>query len=209
MPRIVLASGSPRRRTIFEAMRLDHVVIPADTKELGEGEPVHVSTTNAYNKALAVKGEGDIVVGCDTLVAVDGQIIGKQDNPDDAKKALLTLSGKTHRVISGLAILTAANDHRIITSDTTLVTMREISDTEAQEYADSGEWQGKAGAYSIQGDASMFVESLQGSMFNVIGFPLEAFIVAMRSVGMDISENAAGLEPAKLFPNGRLPSGSL
>ena len=206
---IVLASASVRRRMVLEAMGLVPDVRSADVRELTEGRPVRVAVLNALKKAEVVKeGLGDelpadtLMIGCDTVVMLDGLVIGKQENPEDVRDLLLRMSGRTHRVISGLALL--YNGGYMVSSSTTRVTMAEVSPGEAEWYARDGDWRGKAGGYSIQGMAGRFVREIRGSVFNVIGFPLELFVGCLEALGHSPGSDWTRIRPEELFPGGRV-----
>jgi septum formation protein len=112
------------------------------------------------------------VIGADTIVAVNGRIVGKADGPDEARQMLAELSSVRHAVITGVALV-GPGANRLIASDTTYVTMRPMRDEEIEEYIQSGEWIDKAGAYAIQETADRFVQRVDGSLSNVVGLPME------------------------------------
>jgi septum formation protein len=112
------------------------------------------------------------VLGADTIVVVNGEILGKPTDRADAERMLRALSGTRHRVITGVALL-EPDGRRRITSDVTCVTLRGMSEREIADYLDSGEWIGKAGAYAIQETADRFVQKVEGSWSNVVGLPME------------------------------------
>jgi len=127
----------------------------------------------AYFKAATVAGrvEGTPILAADTLVALHGRVLGKPADADEARRMLGSLSGTRHAVITGVALLCPAG--RRIASEVTHVTMRPMSEAETEEYVESGEWDGKAGAYAIQETADRFVERVEGSFTNVVGLPME------------------------------------
>jgi septum formation protein len=176
--RLVLASGSPQRRAILDDLGLAFEVRVSDVAEEDEGAPRAVASENALRKALAV-AEGaapdDLVVGCDTLVATDGvQIWGKPADADHARRTLRHLSGQTHEVVSGLALV---QDGAVRTAtEITEVTFRDLSDTEIDWYVGTGEWQGRAGAYAIQQRGAVLVNRIAGDYLNVVGLPVAALL---------------------------------
>jgi septum formation protein len=144
-------------------------VRPADVEEIGQGDPAEVALANARAKAAAVEGER--VLGCDTLVALDGVIYGKPRSEDEAAATLRTLSGRTHQVWSGLVI--AGVGERVVCTD---VTFRAVTEDLLRWYLAHGEWEDKAGGYAIQGRGAAFVERVDGDFFNVVGLPVAALL---------------------------------
>lgn len=178
MSRLVLASGSPQRRAILDDLGLAFEVQVSDVAEEEEGAPRAVASENALRKALAVAegvAAGDLVVGCDTLVATDGiEIWGKPSGEADARRTLRHLSGRTHEVVSGLALV---EDGEVRTAtEITEVTFRDLSDAEIDWYVATGEWQGRAGAYAIQQRGAVLVNRIAGDYLNVVGLPVAALL---------------------------------
>ncbi len=140
--------------------------------ELERGEPAAVSAENALRKARAAvrPGEPELIIGCDTLVTLDGAIYGKPADASDARRILRTLSGRTHEVLSGLAVLTDGRELSAI--ERTEVTFRELGEDMIDWYLARGEWRGRAGGYAIQGGGAALVRSVQGDYENVVGLPL-------------------------------------
>jgi septum formation protein len=194
-PSLVLASASPRRRELLEACRIPFRVVVSDAPEdlAAEDEargPAHVVALLAARKAETVRrmlveaiGGGaesaesaeSWILGADTLVEVDGLSLGKPASAAEARSMIERLSGRTHRVHTGIALipgLTAATD---LESVSTAVSFRLMSEREIDWYVGTGEWRGAAGAYRIQERAAFLVESIHGSYSNVVGLPLEAF----------------------------------
>jgi septum formation protein len=176
--RLVLASGSPQRRAILDDLGLAFEVQVSEVAEEEEGAPRAVASENALRKALAVAeraGSGALVVGCDTLVATDGvEIWGKPEDAADAARTLRHLSGRTHEVVSGLALV---QDGEVATAtEITEVTFRALSDAEVDWYVATGEWQGRAGAYAIQQRGAVLVNRIAGDYLNVVGLPVAALL---------------------------------
>jgi septum formation protein len=167
--RLVLASASPQRKAILEQLGVDFTVQPADVEELTDGEPRAVVLENALRKARAV--EGDLVLGSDTEVYLDGKIFGKATDERHAEDYLRRLSARTHEVWSGIALRNAAGEERTAVAATD-VTFRNLSDCEIAWYLGTGEWRGRAGAYAIQGRGSALVERIDGDFWNVVGLPV-------------------------------------
>ena len=141
---------------------------PADVEELGEGDPATVAERNAVRKARAISA--DLVVGCDTVVAVDDRILGKPRDAGQAREHLSRLAGREHRVLSGLAILRDGVERARVAETT--VTFRSLSDEALDAYMATGEWRGRAGGYAIQGRGAALVRRIEGDYSNVVGLPV-------------------------------------
>jgi septum formation protein len=146
------------------------VVKPANVDEDEAGEPAAVAEANARRKALAVPG--DLVLGADTVVALDGDILGKPRDAAQAREYLRRLNGRSHEVVGGIAL--ASRGEVVATAvEVTRVTFQRRSDDEIGEYVATGEWDGRAGGYAIQGRGGDLVERIDGDYLNVVGLPLE------------------------------------
>ena len=171
---IVLASASPRRQELIKLISEEIKVHPSDVDEtLPEGISAEAAPEFlAVKKAAAVAKEypNDTVIGSDTSVIVDGLILGKPCDRENAKRMLGLLSGKTHKVITGCAVF--KNGRSISFSEVTEVKFHTLSDREIEEYLDREEYKDKAGAYGIQGYASLLIEGINGDYFNVVGLPV-------------------------------------
>ena len=163
---LILASTSPRRRQILEQLAIPFDVV-APAYEETEGDPV----AHAVGKARSVAGvAGDRpVLGCDTEVLCGGRVYGKAETEAEAEEMLDSLAGKTHEVVSGLALLTPAWEE--VHREVTLVTFRPLTPRDLARYVASGEWQGRAGGYAIQGLGASLVERIEGDYLNVVGLP--------------------------------------
>jgi septum formation protein len=166
---LILASASPQRRAILEQVGIPFEVRPAAIDELTAGEPGVVAAENAMRKAMAVPGAR--VLGADTIVVIDGRILGKPRDAAEAREFLALLGGGTHEVIGGVALVEdgamAVSFHEI-----TKVTFRDLDDSLIDWYVATGEWQGRAGAYAIQGAGAALVAGIEGDYLNVVGLPL-------------------------------------
>jgi septum formation protein len=167
-PRLVLASASPQRRAILEQLGIAFTVKPAHVEELEEGQPEFVVLENARRKVEAVPG--DFVLGCDTEVYMDGQVLGKAGDEGHAERYLRQLSGRTHQVFSGIALRSPDGERAAVA--VTDVTFRQLGDAEIDWYLGTGEWRDRAGAYAIQGRGSALVERIDGDFWNVVGLPV-------------------------------------
>jgi len=170
---LILASHSPRRREILAQAGIPFLVQPADLREeqvSGEDAASHVRRL-ARLKAEAVRGgPGDLVLGADTVVAVDDEILGKPVNAAQATEMLRRLSGREHRVVTGICLI--APSGTVVDAQTTQVRFVPLSEQEIAGYVASGEPMDKAGAYAIQGLASKFIDRVEGCYFNVVGLPV-------------------------------------
>jgi septum formation protein len=177
---LVLASASPRRQELLRNAGISFTVQPADVDETPlPGEPPRECAERlARDKALAVwrLRPQDVVLGADTIVVVDEAILGKPINAADAARMLRQLSGRVHRVITGVCVVPAAaageNQEPRTDSEITLVTMDDLSDDEIRDYVATGEPMDKAGAYAIQGMASRWIPRIEGDYSNVVGLPV-------------------------------------
>ena len=173
--KLILASNSPRRKDLLRKAGYEFDIIVSPYEEnLTSCDPVFTAETFAFGKAQAVFDmlcdNSALVVGADTVVYLDGKILGKPENEIEAVKMLKSLSGKTHKVITGYAVI--SKNIVVKGSVKTSVTFNDLSEKLISEYINSGLWQGKAGAYGIQ-DPFALVKSYDGSLNNVIGFPTE------------------------------------
>ena len=169
--RLVLASTSPQRRAILEQLRIPfEVVAPGYLETDAPGvDPVRLVQGHAEGKARSVHEDGRLTLGVDTAVALDGRVYGKPADRADAADMLRTLSGQTHTVVSGLCLL--GPEITIRASESTDVTFRRFRSSALETYLESSEWEGRAGAYAIQGLGGRLVERIDGDYLNVVGLP--------------------------------------
>jgi septum formation protein len=182
IPELILASGSPRRRELLEGLGVRFTVRPVDLDESplpGEAPRDYVLRL-AVEKAAAASGE--LVLAADTTVVVDGEILGKPRDDEDARRMLRLLSGREHSVLTGIALGKAAE------VDETLVRFAPLSEAEIDWYVATGEPRDKAGAYAIQGLGSLFVESVEGSYSNVVGLPIPRMYRLFARLGYDLKD---------------------
>lgn len=187
MQRIVLASGSARRREILEMLGLTFEVKASefDESRVKCEEPVELVEELALQKALEVaKGESDaVVVGGDTVVSFDGEVIGKAGSEIEAKGILRKLSGKKHEALTGVAVVNTLTGEKVVGHEKAIVEFREIGEEELERYVQDGHWRGFAGCYAIQGGASRFVQSWEGVFSAIIGMPVVLTVELLESVG--------------------------
>ncbi|KUO69155.1 MAG: hypothetical protein APF77_23505 [Clostridia bacterium BRH_c25] len=173
--RIILASNSPRRKELLSQIGVAFEVMPSEFEEqMIELPPPELAEYFAYMKAKDVAASihtEALVIGSDTVVCLD-EIMGKPEDREDAFNMLRKLSGKAHMVISGLSIINTATGESLTGHESTMVKIKELSSAEITAYVNTGEPVDKAGAYAIQGMASLFVEKIEGDYFNVVGLPL-------------------------------------
>ena len=171
-PKLVLASRSPQRRAILESLGVAFEVRPVDVLEEDVGAPVAVAAENALRKALAGKARPEeVVLGVDTIVVTGLEIWGKPPDEGAARETLRHLAGRTHLVISGVALVDEAGTVRADEA-VTEVTFRPLDDAMIAWYLSSGEWDGRAGGYAIQGRGGALVERIDGDYLNVVGLPV-------------------------------------
>jgi septum formation protein len=165
-PPLLLASTSPRRREILEQLRIPFDLLAPDYEEVDEDPVAH-----ALGKARSVleRADGRPVLGCDTEVICAGRVYGKADTRADAEEMLDSLAGQTHEVVSGLALITPSWEE--VHREVTRVTFRPLDARDLAHYVASGEWEGRAGAYAIQGLGASLVEWVDGDYLNVVGLP--------------------------------------
>ena len=206
--RLVLASRSPRRRDLLARIGLSFDVVEADVDEtLPPGVPLDRAVGElALRKARAVAVRLDrssspdsataVVLGADTLVVLDGQPFGKPASRADARRMLRALRGRTHEVLTGVAVLATAAGHEEVETVQSQVTMRAFDDAALEAYLLTGEGYDKAGAYALQGVGGRLIRSVDGSATNVIGLPVETAIRLLRRAGLAVPEPTA----LPLFP---------
>ena len=193
-PPVVLASASPRRRELLHLVGIEHTVIPADIDEThppGEA-PAAYAERLAREKAGAIERDDAIVIGSDTIVVVDGDVLGKPRDREQAVAMLRRLSGRAHVVMTGVAV---AWSGRISSGvEEAGVTFRPLSDDEIRRYVETGEPMDKAGAYGIQGFGATIVDRVDGDYFAVMGLPLNRLVRLCRALGLgyDVGPLTAG-----------------
>lgn len=185
--RLILASGSPRRRELLRQAGYVCEVIPPSVAEEHDGSepPARLAERLALEKAREVarrvpEARDAVVLGADTLVVLDENTLGKPDSPEEAARMLKFLSGREHEVVTGVALAAPGGERSVVAHETTRVFFRALSDEEIREYVTTDEPLDKAGAYAIQGRASRFVTRVEGCYFNVVGLPVSLVDRLMR-----------------------------
>lgn len=172
---LVLASRSPQRKAILELLGVAFSVRTADIRERTEGAPEEVAADNARRKALGVEATpSELVLGVDTVVAGQGRLWGKPADEHAAHEALSALAGRTHRVISGVALIRGGRVREALS--TTQVTFRELSDDAISRYVATGEWRERAGGYAIQERGGALIRRIEGDYLNVVGLPVATLL---------------------------------
>lgn len=184
---IILASASPRRSELLRQVGIDFIAMPADVDEAYRGgeTPSEHALRLAAEKALSVAGQVDegIVIGADTVVIIDGRVLGKPVDRENAVAMLRTLAGRRHQVMTGMAVLGRPSGKMLQRLEVTDVWFRELGDDEIKAYVQSGEPMDKAGAYGIQGKGALFVSRIEGCYNNVVGLPLFALGQMLKEMG--------------------------
>lgn len=195
-PHIILASGSPRRRELLEAAGYDFTVIPAaEDVECGvcsESGPAGLVAELAFRKASAVRkslpdGSASLILAADTVAECDGFILGKPRDEDDARATLQRLSGRDHRVLTGVCLWAPGAAEPVIRVAVSKLRMDRLTDAQLDEYLASGLWEGKAGSFGYQ-DRLGWVHVTEGSESNVVGLPMELLAELMGEIGASHKE---------------------
>lgn len=179
---IILASSSPRRTEILNLVKIPHLVIPSTIEEQIDNTltPEQVVMELSYQKAsdVAEKYPNDLVIGADTIVVIDNEILGKPKNYQDAFTMLSKLSNRTHHVITGVTIVKNKQIDKFYV--TSLVTFNEMSNKEIEEYINSEYIYDKAGSYAIQGSCAKFIKKIEGDYYNIMGLPVSIIYEKIR-----------------------------
>jgi len=184
---LILASSSPRRRELLAEAGYTFEVVspPLDEPDdaLRARDPYSFTESLAFFKASSVARayQSATILGADTMAWLNGRVVGKPVDRDDARRMLKAMSGTTHEVVTGVALVDERCDRRIIAHDRTMVVVRQLSDVEIEDYLDTDQWRGKAGGYGIQDVGDDFVERIEGSFSNVVGMPLEKLTKVLRA----------------------------
>jgi len=182
---VVLASKSPRRATLLQQIGIQPIIVAVDIEEVFDEEesPARNALRLSMRKARSVEPEVEngIIIGADTIVVLDGQMLGKPLDKSDAHRMLRMLSGRTHDVITAFALVDRPSGKWTAAYEETRVTFRSLPDEEIWEYIESGSPMDKAGAYGIQDDyGAVFVTRIEGCWYNVVGFPLAKFYTTLQ-----------------------------
>jgi septum formation protein len=205
--RLILASASPRRMDLLRDAGFDFDVEPAHVDESalgGEAPRAYVARVAALKaQTIAAGHPDDIVLAADTTVVIDGEMLAKPADDDDARRMLRRLAGRTHEVLTGVAVVAAGREESVVVA--TRVRFRPMTGADIDWYVASGEPLDKAGAYGVQGLASRFVESMDGSYSNVVGLPIDAVRALLEVSGLtphDAARADGWDEPARFDRTG-------
>ena len=193
MMKLILASQSIRRSEILEQVGIDFTVIPSgfDEESIQLDHPIEYVKTLAYKKAESLSclnEENSLVLGADTVVVIDGHILGKPHSVDQAKKYLRLLSGREHQVYTGICLYRLQDQKTIIDHQMTKVVFDTLTEDDIDFYTSTKEPFDKAGGYGIQGIGARFVKEIHGDYFNVVGLPVNLIIKLLKEMG-DVYEN--------------------
>jgi septum formation protein len=193
LPRVVLASASPRRAEILRTVGWPFETLPLDideTRAAGEDAVTYVQRlARAKAEAAALRYPGASIVGADTVVMIDAEILGKPQNDEDARGMLRQLSGRWHQVLTGVAFIDGASAELRVACEKTEVKFAVMGQDEIDWYVASGEPRDKAGAYAIQGLGARFIEGIRGDYFNVVGLPVRLLYKLLGANCIDGSRN--------------------
>lgn len=198
MQNVILASGSPRRKELMDALEVPYEVSPSEFDEslVKCDDPVELVEELALQKALEVAGkvrEG-IVIGADTVIELNGEILGKPKHRHQAEWMLEQLSGKKHQVITGVAVVNALTGEVEAGSEVSQVSFVKIDATSMSRFLDTNIWLDKAGAYAIQNDPFRFVHDYEGSYTNIVGLPLELAKDLLERMGIVVRVDAKAID---------------
>ena len=196
--KLVLASGSPRRRELLEMIGLDFELVVPDVHEesLHENEPSRFVTEIALAKAQSVSSgvREALVLGADTIVVLGGRILGKPRDESDAAEMLRALSGRTHEVYTGMALVDAQTGIAKTGFERSEVTMKRLTEEEITRYVATREPADKAGSYGIQGLGAVFIQHIKGCYFNVMGLPVAKFYQMLEELSLELEARRGGKE---------------
>ena len=186
MKKLILASQSPRRRELLEKCGLPFICEPADIDEtIAEGndlsEEIKRLSRRKAEAVLALHPDA-VVIGSDTIVAIDGKVLGKPRDRSEAKQMLQMLSGNTHQVITGLCVISSSRCFQDVS--VSHVTFAPLSSDEIDAYVSSGECDDKAGAYAIQGGAGRFITNIDGDYYAIMGLPLNSVYEELKNISL-------------------------
>ena len=184
---LILASASPRRSEILSRITDKFKIVPSNIIERADGPPEEQVLALAEGKARAVATDhAGVIIGADTVVVIDGRILGKPHSRDQGREMLQVLSGRGHDVLTGLCVLRTDDNSAYRWCEKTKVWFRDLTESEVQHYLDTQEYLDKAGGYAIQGVAAVFVTGINGDYFNVMGLPLCRLVLLLREAGLDL-----------------------
>lgn len=191
MKKIILASGSPRRKELLTQIGVAYEIRKAEGEEIiTSAVPTEAVKELSMQKAQEVAGkcDGTVIIGADTVVAADGQILGKPKDKEDAMRMLRMLQGKTHEVITGVTVLLKEEQKTVQFAEVTKVHVFPMTEAQMETYVESREPMDKAGAYGIQGKFAAYVSGIEGDYNNVVGLPVGRLYQEVLAAGVDLCE---------------------
>jgi septum formation protein len=198
MQQIILASGSPRRKEILTKLGVEFSVVESgyDESKIITDDPVELVEELAIQKALSVASDypDALILGGDTVVYVAGEVIGKANDKAEAERMVRLLSGTTHMVVTGVAIVNSLTGDQVVGHEEGFVRFREMTEEEIKKYVESEKWRGFAGAYAIQGGAAPYVTDQTGSLSAIIGFPITLVADLLEQMGVAVEVSVEELE---------------
>jgi len=196
MQYLILASTSPRRQELLQKLGVAFEAVASDYEEVFDNRPPRVQALHlARQKVEAVLQHSphlasELVLGADTCIDLDGKVLGKPASRREARSFLQHMSGRTHQVITALSLWNGGIKEFHAEPETTIIHVARLSGREIEWYLDTGEWEGAAGGYRIQGRGSLFVDRIEGCFFNVMGLPIRRFYGMLQSQGIDVLDIA-------------------
>ena len=190
MKKIILASGSPRRKELLEQIGVSFEIVKAEGEEVITMEiPSEAVKELSRQKAreVAAKTDGDVIIGADTVVAVSGRILGKPKDAGDAVRMLKMLQGKEHEVLTGVTLILKESEQEICFAEATKVHVYPMTEEQIRSYVESGEPMDKAGAYGIQGRFAAYVSGIEGDYNTVVGLPVGRLYQEALAAGIDLT----------------------
>lgn len=200
MQKIILASGSLRRKELLEKLGIEFEIVESlyDEDKIKTDDPVELVEELALQKALTVAKQFDdaLIIGGDTTVYVAGEIINKPSDKKDAERMIRLLSGTTHMVVTGVAVVNSLTGDSVVGHEEGFIRFKSMTDEEIAKYVDSGVWKGFAGGYAMQGAAAPFISEQTGSLSAIIGFPvvLVTDLLEQMGVGVEVSPEELEIE---------------
>lgn len=188
---MILASTSPRRKEILTKIGFNLEIKTKEVEEISDKVDIYEKIEEiALKKAIGIALENpkEYVVSADTVIGLDGEIIGKANSENEAKKILKKLSGREHLVITAYSLINIEKNIKIVTHSVSKVFFKKLSNELIEWYLSTGEYTDKAGAYAIQGKGAIFVEKIEGDFLTIVGFPLSDFIDKLEKIGININD---------------------
>jgi len=195
MANLILASSSPRRSEVLRTLGVRFSVIPSGYEEVFDTSPplsqvLHLSEMKVRSLLKNhPEAEDQLVLGADTCIDLSGSILGKPADRNEAEEFLSSMSGTDHRVLTGLSLWDGRKRCMLTRAETTIIHVARLSPAEIEWYLNTGEWEGAAGGYRIQGKGGMFVERIEGCFFNVVGLPIRLFYGMVHDQGYSLLES--------------------